>query len=724
LYAEQTPQQQQEKHQHQHQQQPQPQPKQDPSQTNSLHINRDSDPSSSFPLPAYFTIMPQSTGDEKQSHHTAFVQQYEDQNMNGHLHSMQYSSSPLPPSHHLHHHDGHMPPQISQDVFDSPQDMNRRTLTQEQFDAFANVDDSMNTAQFNYTPQPFPEDADVLHQIFPDMHECDFKQQNVYAFSSPLDAPLSSNDSTLPPSTTSEQSMFPLSAAMQEHTAMPSAASSDWTDSRSSSVSANPSQGSPFQSGSGTPHHPHTSAQWQPGQSVPVDPNDLQQQFQDARRHSHHHAQEYAHVEQPLAWPADEAYLRRDSQAGAMLEQQLGQIAIQTPQPPQSSTFRSPPPVQGNGINIAARRQRPRPAQLGVASLRSQSHTGAAQPASPNQLPNLAPAQQLRRIRSTNYIHSVAQGRVQKSNPNSAQRSPMSFSFADAMASASGNRHALAGSNGNLAPPPPLSPSEASHCLSAFPHWQSSFSRPASINENDVDLGSNRKFSSPPHTPLYHHHHQQHSMLQRVGNNVITENTPPQSAPAIQTTFPANAFLARPTPPMSASLQPPGFASQLMNSRRPDHRFHHASASFGQPFMVSQSESDAKPHASLAFAESSMDSQGHFGLAYPPSREQIPFHQHAATPQSQQLYEFHPSTDGTQVSSPFSKSDPTEFVVHEYTPPSDVKHTVTSRKAAAETGPKNYTFTNHGPEHFEKGKKGEAKCVNATSSPASVFSTS
>ncbi|THY58157.1 hypothetical protein D6C97_04510 [Aureobasidium pullulans] len=42
----------------------------------------------------------------------------------------------------------------------------------------------------------------------------------------------------------------------------------------------------------------------------------------------------------------------------------------------------------------------------------------------------------------------------------------------------------------------------------------------------------------------------------------------------------------------------------------------------------------------------------------------------------------------------------TDFFVHEYSPPRDVKLSSTPRKVV-ETGPKNYTFANHGPEYYE-----------------------
>jgi hypothetical protein len=54
-----------------------------------------------------------------------------------------------------------------------------------------------------------------------------------------------------------------------------------------------------------------------------------------------------------------------------------------------------------------------------------------------------------------------------------------------------------------------------------------------------------------------------------------------------------------------------------------------------------------------------------------------------------------------------------ELFVHEYQPPADVKRAATPRKVpSADAGPKNYTFANQTPEHFEKGKKASASATN------------
>ncbi|KAI9802045.1 MAG: hypothetical protein M1825_003101 [Sarcosagium campestre] len=120
-------------------------------------------------------------------------------------------------------------------------------------------------------------------------------------------------------------------------------------------------------------------------------------------------------------------------------------------------------------LNIAARRRRPRPAALANTALRSQSLVGPFQVSPRGKGALLGPASPVRRIRSTGNNIDLLRGRIQKSIPGSAQRSPLSFAtFAEAGAFANApstgcpsfvtsTSQALATSAG-LAPPTPLSP--------------------------------------------------------------------------------------------------------------------------------------------------------------------------------------------------------------------------------------------------------------------------
>lgn len=630
--------------------------------------------------------------------------------------------------------DGSMSQQSTQDMFDSPQEMNRRTLTQEQFDAFGLSHSDGHFANFQSTESC---DAD-LQQVFPEMHQDDFKTQHAYAFPHPMSAPISSNDSSIP-SSISEQSTFPSSAIMQHHQNL-STESLDWADSRSSSLSMPSSHEDAFHQMHRTSQQ-DLASQWQPGQSIPVDPNALQQQFSEVDFQKMQSQQQQLQPDNPMTWPVDENFIRRDSQTGSLLAQQMSSFAIQTPQASQPATFKCPPPPLVTAGGIAARRQRPRPATLGIAAMRSQSYSGAAQPASPShQTNNLAPAQpQLRRIRS-----SIGTGRVMKSGPGSAQRSPMNFSFADAMNSPRLARQVSSASLDHLAPPTPLSPSEMSHADSTRPpltSWQSAsgpISRQASISETDLEHNIStlpQSFTSPPHTPMYHQlQHQQHQFHSRIGNNVITENTPPQSAPASQQTFPHNTFTAMQHHPQS--MAPPQQPLQMQAFTPPrnqpfnEQQVPMSATAFVPPQHPEVAPNDTSSVAAMRFANGVplVDDLGTMGMGFPPQmqQQQLQFVNHGPPPNQYQSpprkitappeggqYSF-VTSDGTspgmRVTSQAQKqpAQTAELFVHEYTPPQDVRGVPSSRKPPVDNAPKSYTFANHGPEHFlekEKAKK-------------------
>ena len=640
-----------------------------------------------------------------------------------------------------------MPQRMHEDMFDSPLELNRRTLTQEHFDAFERNGGIMNsTGGFEEFQTEFSDDQEMLNQVFPQF-KGDFKQQDVYAFPHPAGAPLSSNDSTVP-STISEHSMpaFQSSAAMQ-HQGNMSANNSEWTDSRSSSIH----EGVYAQMAATQEHQQSlsTSSQWQPGQSIPVDFTALSEEFRQAAQAAQARASEQQH-EQPLAWPDDDAYTRRDSQT-SLLTHSFGNVGIQTPHPQQPGTFKSPPPPS----SIAARRQRPRPAALGLASLRSQSCTGGIQPGSPvnvsQQQGNINSAQPLRRIRSSNVIGGVAQGRVMKSVPGSAQRSPLNWTFTDALNSPHVTRHASFQSQ-NLAPPTPMSPHEFPRPEQSthFPQYQTASGHvdpQPSISETDFEhyhpnglqchpsmLG--RNFSSPPHTP---HYYQQQFVQMRMGPNAMSENTPPQSAPASQTCFPNNVFgtpqhqlQPQPQPQPQQQMQPTAMPQpqMVMNAAVPDQQFQMSNVTFAPTQQANVTVSGPPPGMPLQFANGvpMVNSAGDIQMAFPAPHIQLMQQQQAQSQpqQTQASYPFVTSTGGSptlQGSQP-SKVSPQpamDFFVHEYTPPDAVKRAAIPRKPI-ETGPKNYTFSHTGMEHFEekRTKKGDSKEFSgASSSPAS-----
>lgn len=695
----------------------------------------DSDPSPSFTSPEYLTMMQhwapeQGLGNGMNMPQT---QQYQDHRP---MHGLPLGVSTNQFSNYA------MAQHLSDDAFNGPEEMNRRTMTQEQFDAMARGGGAMNGPNdFANFPNDFAADAGMWNTVFPDVQGNDIKPQEAYTFPHSMGAPLSSYDSTVP-STISDQSMppFPSSNQMQNRAAL-SASSSEWSGSRSSSICVSQAGESMMQLAQQQQQQQQATAatsQWQPGQSVPVDFNALNEEFRQAAQARDRQAQIQ---EQPLAWPSDDAYARRDSQASNMLAHGLSNVGINTPQPAQTATFKSPAPP----ANIAARRQR-RPAPIGLAAMRSQSYSGAVPPPiSPGQAQqqNLAAGQQLRRIRSSNMINGgVAHGRVMKSA--SAQRSPLSWTFADALNSP---RHVSG--QGSLAPPTPMTPNEfpGQENGSQFPSWHASSghaTRHPSINESELEHElpyppsasvPAQNFSSPPHTPSYY---QQQFVQQRVGNNVIMENTPPQSAPASQMCFPSSAYsqplqqpqhqqpLSQPYAPASITMS--SSQSQQGVSSAPSQPSNLQNVTFA-PTQHAPVTSGPPPGVPLQFANGipMVDEEGNITMAFPDPMQFLPEQQQAPAPAPQMptppQYPYMVSgsaSPNAQITAQLprqSQQPAQELFVHEYSPPEELKRSVTPRKAVVDSGPKNYTFANSGPEHWEKqAKKAEAKAASATAS--------
>lgn len=643
--------------------------------------------------------------------------------------------------------------QMPPDMFDSPQEMQRRTLTQEQFDAFAQCA-TMNGANYDLLQTGFSGNQAVMNQVFPELQHHGIKQQHAMVYQCEVPPPLSSYDSSIP-STMSKQSVptFPSSNTIQDRADF-SAAGSDWTNSRSSSVAGSYHE-EPFTQKSAPQQAPSvTTSQWQPGQSVPVDFNALTEEFRQAAASARQNTQNSQAHEQPLAFPADEAFIQRDSHTSTMLAQSMSNVGIHTPHPiQQQGTFKSPAPP----TSIAARRQRPGPLNLGRAALRSQSYSGAAQPISPGQMQPTSSGpggHPLRRIRSTNIMNGVAQGRVQKSLPGSAQRSPLNWTFTDSINSPLSSRNASGQVNGSLAPPTPMSPSEFTRPDQPrpVPSWHSSsrITRQPSISESELEHGGSippplsvpvppQNFSSPPHTPLYH----QPSFVQtRIGHNVITENTPPQSAPASQQCFPVNSYSISepqmPPPPQPTQgpvqqhMPAPAQLSQqpFTNIFVPEQHFQTSSttASSTPSYVVPTTGITGNYSQNVSLMNSNIEAMQFVPMSQAQMMPQVPAQYVAQQPVQHAQYPMFPpapTTPGIPSTSQGLKQRPplpvTEFFVHEYNPPQDIKLAATPRKHPVESGPKNYTFANQTPEHFaEKGKKAtEAKAGTASNSPAS-----
>lgn len=254
-----------------------------------------------------------------------------------------------------------------------------------------------------------------------------------------------------------------------------------------------------------------------------------------------------------------------------------------------------------------------------------------------------------------------------------------------------------------------------------------------------------QSFSSPPHTPMYH---PQAFLQQRIGNNVITENTPPQSAPASQQCFPSNTFnvsqpsmqhqlqsQAPPQQPMQAYIPAP---QQMMHAIVPEQHIHAPNVTFApaQQFVAPITSAPAEVPMQFANGVPIVDSQGNIRMAFPAQMQQLMqqcpsqpapqiSHTQAHTPPQGpfQMFSTAGASPGLQVTAQLPKQPPqpaAELFVHEYSPPQEIKRTATPRRAV-DTGPKNYTFANQGPEHFEKekAKKDPKASGTANSSPAS-----
>lgn len=389
-----------------------------------------------------------------------------------------------------------------------------------------------------------------------------------------------------------------------------------------------------------------------------------------------------------------EAFSRRPSSTNDLSES-LGNVDIQAQPVSIDTDFKQP----GEPSSLAARRQRPRPAALGQASLRSASYS-AGMPISPGNNPNnlSAPEQQLRRIRSSG-VPGATSGRVQKQNAT-GQRSPMHMNFADSAASPKFARqastYATASNDGvqSLAPPTPLTPHEEGR----FPSWQSH--RSVNSHHNSIDHSSPHGFaaswttespalfqphnvSSPPETPLDAAQTAQYNEYLNTQN--IYRDTPPQSAPAFQQSF-NGAVLGPQVPYEHYSLgMDPAHAGHIRRPSLPEQSkmmapqapMYHAPASdmplnyHTVPFEVAHMQQMPQPQATLP-------SQTTAAFPTPPQPAPAPI-----------------PTQNNMLQA--------DFAVHEYLPPgvqSRVKNSSSPALVEQASGPKMFHFSNTGPKDF------------------------
>lgn len=384
----------------------------------------------------------------------------------------------------------------------------------------------------------------------------------------------------------------------------------------------------------------------------------------------------------PLELSSD-AFARRNSSTSGLTD---SMNAVDITVPSSDSDFKAPNPPS----SLAARRQRPRPAALGAASLRSASYS-VGMPASPGANQNLAaPDHSLRRIRSSGVTNP---SRVQKPGSSSGQRSPMNLAFADAAASPKWGRLSSSsygstfvtspGIASSIAPPTPNTPSEFNH----FPSWQTPGAKVYSPSGEVVTVNGVATsypegvsgpgimtFSSPPTTPLDAEQQAQYRAYLQLQNQAMYRDTPPQSAPASQQTFAQTSF--PPSQPMPPTLSING--DKITHFRRPSlPDGPHSLAVSGEQW----------PTVPV------FTTMGELGTNGP-----IP-----AT--ASELEQGGESLSRVQFSNPFSSSPghmsviKPDFSVHQYSPP-DASGTNASMPRYEST-PKIYHFSNQSPEDFK-----------------------
>ncbi|EOA81998.1 uncharacterized protein SETTUDRAFT_122108 [Exserohilum turcica Et28A] len=316
-----------------------------------------------------------------------------------------------------------------------------------------------------------------------------------------------------------------------------------------------------------------------------------------------------------------------------------------------------PPPDQSS--SIAARRQK-RPVNLNSNAMRSASYSA------PMPSPGGNNDKVIRRIRSTGIPN--AGGRVQKSQPGSAQRSPMSLSFSEAAASPkfartfSTSSGTTIGHGGSLAPPTPLTPQDFGNYWggaavirphSAMPDHNS----PESMHTNwSSDQAGNviAKTTSPPSSSM--------DLQSRFVNDTLYRDTPPQSAPATQQNFPRTSYV--PQPHMRSGYH--STSDLTIQQPKPSH--------FRRPSLPDTAQNQPD--------DSNMQYMPPGNMNYDDFKDM--------------------SLSGIHHNVPFAPQVSTmpDFLVHQYNPPQGNDAHGNLLRRPNEPQPKSYIFANQGPGDF------------------------
>ncbi|KAI9781475.1 MAG: hypothetical protein M1816_002362 [Peltula sp. TS41687] len=169
-------------------------------------------------------------------------------------------------------------------------------------------------------------------------------------------------------------------------------------------------------------------------------------------------------------------------------------------------------------LDLAARRNRPRPAALGLAALRSHSFEGPPSSSPTENAPGSGSSSPVRRIRSAGSGLGAVGGRVQKSKPGTAQRSPLTRttftptkefddSYANSLEVMSMVPPSSASTGNSFPPPTPMSPLEVGTLRAGEPGHSALHNQGAMSGHEDVNLAFSIPLNlltnpaSPPATP-------------------------------------------------------------------------------------------------------------------------------------------------------------------------------------------------------------------------------
>jgi hypothetical protein len=347
----------------------------------------------------------------------------------------------------------------------------------------------------------------------------------------------------------------------------------------------------------------------------------------------------------------EDAFGRRDSST-SNLANNMDAIQIRTGTPEDFNQ-------SNQSSSIAARRQK-RPVNLNSNAMRSASYSA------PMPSPGGNNDKVIRRIRSSGIPN--ASGRVQKSQPGSAQRSPMAMSFSDAAASPkfartfSTSSSATIGHGGSLAPPTPLTPQDFGNYWGGAavirPHSvMPEHNSPESMHTNwSSDQAGNviAKTSSPPSTSM--------DLQARFVNDALYRDTPPQSAPATQQNFPRTSYMQQPQ--MRAGYH--STTDLTIQQPKPSH--------FRRPSLPDTAQSQADENNMQYMQPGNMNYNDLQDLSLSGIHHNVPF--------------------APQVSAM------PDFLVHQYTPPQGTDMNGNLLRRPAEPQPKSYIFANQGPGDF------------------------